>query len=257
MNISSVGRSENYSIDMMSKNTNKNHKKNEQVKNNEETKSLKFMPKKNSLIETLKKIKETIIQQKEKLKEEEMTPEMRREKLTELNKKLLDVQKQIQDAELAQKQKEAEKAKKENEDKQKKYNKNYEIDGVIVDESLKQLINVSHHVKNISNLKSIKANMKVEAGYLNQSQSKDPNTDPNAFINRHRAKLENGIAGLEKNISSEIGKINKKVKHNTEEEKNIEESKNMEEPKNMKKSKDVEKLKDVENQKEDENKEEE
>lgn len=221
MNISSIGNRQNYGITAMLNNNNKNNKEQEQIKNNEENKSLKFTPNKNPIIEALEKAKENILKQKEKLQEESMTPEMKKEKVDELNKTLIDIEKQIQEAEVAEREKE----KKKIEDKQKKDDKDEERDGVVVAASLKKLISANHQMKNVSNLKSTKATMKVEAGYLNQSQSINPNMDPNAFINRHKAKLERGIASLDHKINSEIGKASKKVTENIEKPKNEEKKK--------------------------------
>ncbi len=206
MNISAVSNRNSYNMAF--------NKNNEEEKNN--IKSLTIKPSKNNaMMQALEKTKENLLKQKEKLQQEEMTPEEKKFKMEEINKQISEIEEQIYQAKLIEKEKELEKIKEEVEKRKQESEKHKEEEnnGVIVADSLKELIAAKQHLDNTHDMKVTKTNMKVELGYLQDVKS------PGAFVSKQKEKLQKGIYGLENRINVEIGKSNKKVNGSKEKEK--------------------------------------
>ncbi|WP_346931073.1 viral A-type inclusion protein [Clostridium sp.] len=175
-----------------------------------ESKNLKLNNKnsQNELLNNLEKIKKGFLDQKETLREKEMSPEEKKYKMEEINSKIQEVEAQIQQVLMNEKQKEIDKKKEELEAKKVEAEKNKvngdEVkDGVIISASLNELIEISHSTENINRLKDIKNRLKVESGYI------VPNDNSNSYSNKKLASLSRGILNLESKIANEIGNINK------------------------------------------------
>ncbi|WP_346962359.1 hypothetical protein [Clostridium sp.] len=175
-----------------------------------ESKNLKLNNKnsQNELLNNLEKIKKGFLDQKETLREKQMSPEEKKYKMDEINCKIQEVEAQIQQVLMNEKQKEIDKKKEELEAKKVEAEKNKvngdEVkDGVIIAASLNELIEISHSTENINRLKDIKNRLKVESGYI------VPNDNSNSYSNKKLASLSRGILNLESKIANEIGNINK------------------------------------------------
>jgi len=162
----------------------------------------------NELLNNLEKIKKGFLDQKETLREKQMSPEEKKYKMEEINSKIQEVEAQIQQVLMNEKQKEIDKKKEELEAKKveaekNKVNEDEVKDGVIISASLNELIEISHSTENINRLKDIKNRLKVESGYI------VPNDNSNSYSNKKLASLSRGILNLEYKIANEIGNINK------------------------------------------------
>ncbi|WP_346940761.1 viral A-type inclusion protein [uncultured Clostridium sp.] len=162
----------------------------------------------NELLNNLEKIKKGFLDQKETLREKQMSPEEKKYKMEEINSKIQEVEAQIQQVLMNEKQKEIDKKKEELEAKKveaekNKVNEDEVKDGVIISASLNELIEISHSTENINRLKDIKNRLKVESGYI------VPNDNSNSYSNKKLASLSRGILNLESKIANEIGNINK------------------------------------------------
>ena len=180
----------------------------------EERKSVAVEKSSNQIIKNLQRLKEDFKEQKIELQETEMDPKEKRMKLEEINKKIAEVESEIQQMRLIEKEKEAlEKQNKLDEKNKKdesintknriKFNEN--SDGVIVEDSLKKLISARHKLRNVNDFGKTKAAMEVEKGYLELSGNE------NSFVNKQYTKLTKGIKGIENRILYEVGKVNKEV----------------------------------------------
>lgn len=158
---------------------------------------------KNSAYAGLEKIKEDLVRSKQALSDKDMDPKEKKAKLDDINNQIYQIEAQIQQAKTIEKEKEQEKLKKEVEEKQSlKLQPGDEVrDGVIVSESLKNIIASRQSMDNISNLKATKAYLSVEKAWLT------PNDNPDSFVSKQYAKLSNGINGLEQRISYESSKV--------------------------------------------------
>ncbi|WP_061994421.1 hypothetical protein [Clostridium sp. ATCC 25772] len=182
-----------------------------QIKKDEENvklnlnKNNKF--KKTDIISNFQEAKENLIKQKENLQKQDLTPEEKIEKNKELDAKIKLVEDQMQQALMIEKEKELEKTKEKLENKEKE-NKSgdEEKDGVIVSESLKNLIKAKNSMDNIHSLNTTKGNLKVELGYLESVKY------PNNFVSKQKLKLERSIHNIESRANSELSKANRAIK---------------------------------------------
>ncbi|WP_291651415.1 hypothetical protein [Clostridium sp.] len=183
----------------------------------EEEKSITIEKGSNQIIKNLQRLKEDFKEQKIELQETEMDPKEKRMKLEELNKKIAEVEAEIQQLKLIEKEKEALEKQRKLEEKNKKdesinsknkINSNDNIDGIIVEDSLKRLISAKQKLRNADDFGKTKAAMEVERGYLK------PTGKENSFVDKQYTKLTKGISGIENRILYEVGKVNKEVSDN-------------------------------------------
>ncbi|MGG7176437.1 FlxA-like family protein [Clostridium paraputrificum] len=178
-------------------------------KDGKEGTSLKLSNKvQNKAMESLEKLKENFLEQKQALKDREMDPEEKKYKMKEINENIQQVEAQMQQLRIQQKEEEAEKVKEEIEKKKSeedKYKQNGDEvrDGVIISASLNELIEASHSMKNIHNLKDIKNREKIESMYIG------PTDNPNTFNSKRMAQIKKSEINIEASISKEIKNINK------------------------------------------------
>ncbi|KMT23339.1 hypothetical protein [Clostridium cylindrosporum] len=211
----------------------------QQTNDNSENKSIMLQNKsKGSSYTALEKTKEDLLKAKEELMDKKMSSEEKKYKLDEINKKLAEVEAQIQEAKIQERKREEEKLKEKMEKKQsEKAASSDEVrGGVIISESLKNLIESRDAMKNIRDMKVTKANLVRERGWL----VTDGNSD--SYVTRHHNKLTAGIIGLDNSIASESAKIIRKtssVNESNVEEKEVD-SKSKEDKKEDKKVADKE-----------------
>ena len=161
----------------------------------EERKSVAVEKSSNQIIKNLQRLKEDFKEQKIELQETEMESEIQQMRLIEKEKEALEKQNKLE-----------EKNKKDesiNTKNRIKFNEN--SDGVIVEDSLKKLISARHKLRNVNDFGKTKAAMEVEKGYLELSGNE------NSFVNKQYTKLTKGIKGIENRILYEVGKVNKEV----------------------------------------------
>ncbi|EQB87850.1 small-conductance mechanosensitive channel [Clostridium punense] len=188
----------------------------------EEGKSIKIEKTSNQIIKNLEELKEGFKEEKTKLQETEMDPKEKRAKLEDINKKIAEIEAEIQQIRLMEKEKEALEKQRKIEEKSKrdeginsrnKTNSNDNIDGVIVEDSLKKLISAKNKLSNVSNFGKTKTTLEVEKGYLK------PTGNENSFVDRQYIKLTKGIKGIENRILNEVGKVSKEVSDNYKDKK--------------------------------------
>ncbi|GAA0084464.1 hypothetical protein UT300007_09030 [Clostridium sp. CTA-7] len=180
----------------------------------EDGKSITIEKSSNQIIKNLQRLKEDFKEQKRELQETEMDPKEKRMKLEELNKKIAEIEAEIQQMRLIEKEKEALEKQHKLEEKNKKdeiinsknkMNFNENIDGIIIEDSLKKLIAAKHKLRNANDFGKTKAALEVERGYLKLTG------DENSFVDKQYGKLTKGIRGIENRILNEVGKVNKEV----------------------------------------------
>ncbi|GEM_PF-2546825 len=200
----------------------------------EEGKSIKIEKASNQIIKKLQELKEGFKEEKTKLQETEMDPKEKRAKLEEINKKIAEIEAEIQQMRLMEKEKEALEKQRKLEEKSKKHesinsqnktNSNQNIDGVIVEDSLKKLISAKNKLSNANNFGKTKTALEVEKGYLKLTGNE------NSFVDRQYTKLTKGIKGLENRILNEVGKASKEVSDNYKEKKALKDEKEKEKEK--------------------------
>lgn len=182
----------------------------------EEGKSIKIEKTSNEIIKKLQELKQGFKEEKTKLQETEMDPKEKRAKLEEINKKIAEIEAEIQQVRLMEKEKEALEKQRKLEEKSKKdesMRSNENIDGVIVEDSLKKLISAKNKLSNVNNFGKTKTALEVEKGYLKLTGNE------NSFVDRQYTKLTKGIKGLENRILNEVGKASKEVSDNYKDKK--------------------------------------
>lgn len=188
----------------------------------EEGKSIAIEKSSNQIIKNLQRLKEDFKEQKRELQETEMDPKEKRMKLEELNKKIAEIEAEIQQMRLMEKEKEALEKQRKLEEKNKKdeiinsknkINFNENIDGIIIEDSLKKLIAAKHKLRNANDFGKTKGALEVERGYLKLTGNE------NSFVDKQYAKLTKGIRGIENRILYEVGKANKEVSDNYKDKK--------------------------------------
>ncbi len=175
------------------------------------------------LYSSLEKTKEKLVKSKEELiARTDLPPEQKKEMLKSINEQIQEVEDQIQEAKLIEKEREQEKLKKKLEENQakkeelKKETKDEVYGGVVVSESLQKLIEIRQSVNNIGTLRSTKAALELEKSWLPSYE------DQNSYVSKMRIKLSAGIKGLENRINSETVKVFKdSTNTKTSETKNI------------------------------------
>lgn len=158
-------------------------------------------------MDSLEKLKENFLEQKQALKDREMDPEEKKYKMKEISENINEIEAQMQQLRIQQKQEEVEKVKEEIEKKkaeEDKYKANGDEvrDGVIISASLNQLIEASHSMENIHNLKDIKSREKIESMYIG------PTDNPNTFNSKRMAQIKKSEINADANIAKEIKNIN-------------------------------------------------
>jgi hypothetical protein len=185
-------------------------KNNKTQENKEKKNELKInqQQQNNDMMANFQKVKDNLLEQKNKLKEITMDPKEKKEKLKEIEDEIATVDAQMLQYSIQQKQEEIEKEKEAIEKKQAEDEKNNikngdEVrDGVIISASLNDFIKAGTALDNINRLKDIRARETVEAGYLG------PTDKPNSFNAKRMAQIKRSAVNTEMNILSEIDNVN-------------------------------------------------
>jgi hypothetical protein len=159
-------------------------------------------------MEELQKIKDSLVERKNKLKEMTMDPEEKKQKLKQMDEEITLIEAQMQQMAILQKQQELDEKnakieKKHEEDNNKKIDEDEVRDGVIISASLNNLIKARNSMDHIHRLKQIKNNEAVEAGYLGSTEN------PNSFNARRMEQIKKSAVNADMNILKEIGNMSK------------------------------------------------
>ncbi|NKF07377.1 hypothetical protein J1C67_12370 [Clostridium gasigenes] len=188
-----------------------NHKSNEKKVIDKSIKAEDIKDNKNSTLKKLEEWKENLIIQKGKLQEEkEMDPELKKNRMKQINEEINQVQQQIQEIKLIEKEKEIRERNEKSEGKKQErdINKDEVRDGIIIASSLNKLIDANNNLKNSRNLRTTKTNMEMELGYLKQG-----NSDSN-FVAKQKEKLTTGIGNLEFKAKMQVAESIRNVNKN-------------------------------------------
>ncbi|MBB6622314.1 hypothetical protein H7E67_02615 [Clostridium gasigenes] len=188
-----------------------NNKSNEKEVIDKSIKAEDIKGNKNSTLKKLEEWKEALIIQKGKLQEEkEMDPELKKNKMKQISEEINQVQKQIQEIKLIEKEKEMRERNEKSEGKKQErdINKDEVRDGIIIASSLNKLIDANNNLKNSRNLRITKTNMEMELGYL-----KKGNSDSN-FVAKQKEKLTTGIGNLEFKAKMQVAESIRNVNKN-------------------------------------------
>lgn len=186
---------------------------------NKDKKSIQVENNTNSIIKNLNEMKGKFLEQKQKLISSDMDSELKKNSIKTINESISDIEGQIQQIKIQEKQKEIEEKQEELERKKSKnanYNNDKEIDGVIVSESLNELIKYSQSKDMVHRLKDIKNRESIEAGYLVADGNK------NSYGSKRLEQIRKSRIRIDNNIANEIVKMNKSVEKSVEKQENEE-----------------------------------
>lgn len=189
-----------------------NFNSNKKLEQQEERSSLKIDKRKandgrNEVLENLNNLRDMYREQKQKVMTSDMSGEIKKYQIKDINEKISEIESQIQQINIQQKEEEIQKqqedvAKKKAEEEKYKNNEDEVRDGIIISASLNELIKFSNSKDNISSLKKIRARESVEAGYI------EPSDKPDTYNYKRLAQIKKSARTIDSKIAKEINNMN-------------------------------------------------
>ncbi len=174
-----------------------------------------------SLLEILQEQRNKILERKEKIRgNDNISIEEKKDMLSIIDDNIKDIDKQIQQAKIMEKQRELEEAKEKAEEKAEKEAEERERlngdtvkDGVIIAKSLTKLIEAKSSIDNVHQFNGSKARLENELSYLDM---KSVPKETWSFNGKHAAKLKGAMAGLEGAANNQVKKAMDSTKDSKE-----------------------------------------
>ncbi|SHJ40120.1 hypothetical protein SAMN02745163_01873 [Clostridium cavendishii DSM 21758] len=214
MNISTVNQNNSF-FKTANISINKNEEANKKNENLKADNNLKV--KKKSLIENLQEQITKLKESKSKINgNDKLSADEKKAQLLTIDENIKELEKQIQQEKVIEKQKELDKQKEKTEEKAQKeaaerdrLNGDKVKDGVIISRSLVKLIEAKNSMGNIHQLNATKAQLGVEASYLNMRKV---HKESGSFNAKQLSKLHSAMSSLENASNNELNKVINNIK---------------------------------------------